>query len=283
MSAFPKGILIPVGGSEDRNSAAMRKSQDYRLDFLTEGVLATILKISGRSKPNIEIIPTASSVPREVGQDYTHAFDTLGHKVGVLNIKDHDDCMRPTYLKRVREADIVLFSGGDQSKITRAFLGTEMLQILQNRYRNEAGFVIAGTSAGAMAMSEVMIEGGNSSFGLNKSFIPIGLGLCLAPELIVDSHFVRRGRYSRLMQALASSPQKIGVGLSDDTGICIREGRYFEVIGSEHVTVMRAAQKLLVNNYSVIKDNDPIAIAPLELLSLTRGMRYDFQKGEMML
>ncbi len=283
MSTSPKGILIPIGGSEDRNSEAMRKARVYRLDFYKQGVLANILKISGLSKPSIEIIPTASSVPREVGQDYTAAFASLGHKVGVLNIKDKEDCLKTTYLKRIREADILMFSGGDQSKITAAFLETEMLDIIRSRYQQEENFIVAGTSAGAMAMSEVMIQGGNSSFGLLKNHIPIGEGLSLSPRLVIDSHFVRRGRYSRLLQALAHSPHKIGVGLSEDTGVCIREGKYFEVVGSEHVTIMQIKGAITLNNFAHLEEDEPIAIGPVEMLSLTRGMRFDFQKGALML
>jgi cyanophycinase len=73
-----------------------------------------------------------------------------------MHIKNRMNANEPEYLERIKEADGVMFTGGDQILLSRAFLGTEFLDILHERYINEP-FVIAGTSAGAMSMSKTMI------------------------------------------------------------------------------------------------------------------------------
>src|SRR6185295_17934127 len=99
------------------------------------------------------------------------------------------------------------------------------------RYQNE-NFVIAGTSAGAMAMSNTMIYQGSSSGALIKGEVKITTGLALMKDVIIDSHFDKRGRFGRLAQAVASNPSCIGVGLGEDTGVLLTEGSQMEAIGS---------------------------------------------------
>ncbi|HPD53298.1 MAG TPA: cyanophycinase, partial [Bacteroidia bacterium] len=96
----------------------------------------------------------------------------------------------------------------------------------------EDGFVIAGTSAGAMAMSNTMIYQGSSSEALLKGEVKITTGLAFMRDVIIDSHFVKRGRFGRLTQAVAANPSCIGIGLGEDTGVLVTEGRYMEAIGS---------------------------------------------------
>ena len=104
-------------------------------------------------------------------------------------------------------------------RLTATFGGTEILNILQHRYLHEEGFVIAGTSAGAMAMSNTMIYQGSSSGALIKGEVKITTGLALMGDVIIDSHFDKRGRFGRLAQAVASNPSCIGIGLGEDTGV----------------------------------------------------------------
>ena len=121
-----------------------------------------------------------------------------------------------------------MFSGGNQSKISECFLGTKFLNDLKNKFNSEH-FVVAGTSAGAMCMSENMITGG-------KEKVKCGLGLSLVPELIIDTHFIERDRLNRLVEAISIYPNRIGVGLAEDTAIIINNGK-FRIIGSGSVTI----------------------------------------------
>ena len=100
-----------------------------------------------------------------------------------------------------------MFSGGDQSKITNRIGGTTIHKILLDRYKNEEGFVIAGTSAGAMAMTNEMIAGGSAKEAFIKGAVTMYKGLGFIPELMIDTHFIQRGRFGRISEAVAKIPK----------------------------------------------------------------------------
>ena len=154
-----KGTLIPIGGNEDKG---LEKNENYTLEFIEEGILFHVVKEAGGIDAKIVVIPTASSIPDEVGKNYLEAFRTLGCKnVSVLDIKSKKDSEKETSIELIKSANCIMFSGGNQSKITKKIGGTTIHQILLDRFKNEEGFVIAGTSAGAMAMTNEMIAGGS--------------------------------------------------------------------------------------------------------------------------
>ena len=167
-----------------------------------------------------------SSDLEEVGQNYLDAFGKLGcHHIRIMDIRNREDAQKPEMLERIRKCDGVMFSGGNQLRLSSIFGGTDFLEIILDRYLNEEGFVIAGTSAGAMAMSSTMIYQGSSSEALLKGEVKITTGLGFLKDVIIDSHFVKRGRFGRLTQAVAANPSCIGIGLGEDTGVLVTEGR----------------------------------------------------------
>jgi cyanophycinase len=127
------------------------------------------------------------------------------------------------YIRRVKKANVVMFSGGNQYRLTTTFGGTTILQILHDRYQNE-DFIIAGTSAGGMAMSNTMIYEGSSARSHLKGEVKITTGLGFSRDVIFDSHFDKRGRFARLVQAIAANPSCLGIGLAEDTGTVITHG-----------------------------------------------------------
>ena len=143
----PKGTLIPIGGNEDKGNPGYEIDA---LDFVEEGILSHVVRESGGTDANILVIPTASAIPVEVGENYLEAFDKLGCKnVSVMDIRERKQSGSKEFLKWMEQTDCVMFSGGDQSKIVDKIGGTLMHQVLIERFKNE-NFVIAGTSAGAM-------------------------------------------------------------------------------------------------------------------------------------
>ena len=229
----PKGKLISIGGSEDKGTGIEPNfAQKAKLNFFEFGILKRILSEMKGAESIVEVITTASVIPEEVGDNYIQAFGKLGcTKVGVIHIKNREDALLPEYLERIKKADGVMFTGGNQLRLSMIFGGTDFLKILQNRYEEE-NFVIAGTSAGAMAMSNTMIYQGSSTGALLKGEVKITTGLAFIKDVIIDSHFVTRGRFGRLAQAVASNPGCIGIGLGEDTGVLVRDGNTMEAIGS---------------------------------------------------
>lgn len=265
-----KGTLIPIGGNEDKG---MGGSENYTLDFIQEGILSHVVRESGGENARIVVIPTASSIPLEVGQNYVHAFSKLGvNQVDVIHILDRDDSDKKQYLRLVEQANCVMFSGGDQSNIVNRIGGTRMHQILQNRYENE-DFVIAGTSAGSMCMSKEMIAGGSSTESLFKGAVRMRDGMGFIPELIIDSHFIQRGRFGRLAEAVAKFPQLLGVGLAEDTGVIIKNCNEFKVIGSGMV-VLFDPSKLTHNNEEILEPGTPMSMSNLVVHILSNSDQF---------
>ena len=169
-----------------------------------------------------------------------------------------------------------MFSGGDQSKISKYIGNTILHHILMERYKNDDGFVIAGTSAGAMAMTYEMIAGGSSAKAFKKGAVILGKGLNLVPELIIDTHFIQRGRFGRISEAVAKFPNLIGIGLAEDTGMIIKKGENCTVIGSGMAIVFDATD-LTHNNEKILKQGTPMTMTNLKIHVLANGDQFNIK------
>ena len=262
-----KGTLIPIGGNEDKG---IDTSEDYTHDFVTEGILSHVVKESGGKEASIVVIPTASSIPLEVGDNYLAAFDKLGvSKVKVLNIRSKAQSEHAGMIRYIEEADCVMFSGGDQSRIVDIIGGTRMHNVLMERYLKEE-FVIAGTSAGAMCMSTEMISGGSSADSFFKGAVSMRDGMGFIPQLIIDSHFIRRGRFGRLAESVARFPNLLGIGLAEDPGIVIKDCNDCRVIGSGMVIIMDPSH-LSHNNEKILDQGTPMTLTNLTVHVLSNS------------
>jgi len=269
-----KGTLIPIGGNEDKG---IEEEEMYTLEFIEEGILYHVVKEAGGIEANIVVIPTASSIPIEVGENYLTAFATLGCKnIEILDIRSKEDSESERAIALIKNANCVMFSGGDQSKITDKIGGTTIHKLLVDRYKNEEGFVIAGTSAGAMAMANDMIAGGSATESFIKGAVNMYNGLGLIPELIIDTHFIRRGRFGRQSEAVAKHPELLGFGLAEDTGMIIKNGNECTVIGSGMVIVFDGST-LTHNNEKILKEGTPMTMANLTVHVLSNGDQYSIK------
>jgi len=269
-----KGTLIPIGGNEDKG---IKDDENYSLEFIDEGILSHVVREAGGIVANIVVIPTASSIPAKVGENYIKAFSKLGCKnVHILHIRSKEDSEKQASIDLIKSANCVMFSGGNQSKITDIFGGTTIHTILMNRYRNETGFVIAGTSAGAMAMSTEMIAGGSATEAFVKGAVSMYKGLGLIPELIIDTHFIKRGRFGRQSEAIAKFPDLLGIGLAEDTGMIVKNGNDCTIIGSGMVIIFDGS-KLTHNNEKILNDGTPMTMANLTVHVLSNGDSYDIK------
>jgi cyanophycinase len=269
----PKGTLIIIGG----NIYLPPKTDDIEEmedpNFYDSGILKIFSEKLRGTTQRIEIIPTASSVPEEAANRYINAFARLGlENIGVLDVRSREDAQKERLIKRVTEAEGILFTGGDQLRLTTNFGGTQFLDALRERYSSDT-LVIAGTSAGAMAMSETMIYEGSSREALRKGEVKFSSGFGFIPEIIIDTHFVQRGRIGRLFQAIASNPGSLGVGLGEDTGLLITKGDIKEVIGSGLIIVVDGMW-IRHTNIASIDNGELISIENLNVHVLVPGDSY---------
>ncbi len=266
----PKGILIAVGGAEDK---ALDTDEAYSLDFVEEGILSHVVSNAGGPDAKIAVVTSASGIPQKVSDNYRHAFGLLGcQNIEHLHIKSKKEADNPNVVKEFEACDAVMFSGGDQRILSKVFTGSESLKVLKRRYAEEA-FVIAGTSAGAVAMSQEMICGGSSELAMLKGAVRMMGGLGFIEEVIFDSHFIRRGRFGRLTEAVAWHPNLLGVGLGEDTGLIITQGNCFQTIGSGMVLLFDASN-LTHNSVDQLPDEVPISVCNLTVHVLANGDKF---------
>jgi cyanophycinase len=270
----PRGKLIAIGGAEDKGTD-LETGEIHRsnLNFFELAILRRIVEEAGGPTAHIEVITTASMIPYEVGNNYLDAFGKIGcTNVHLMHIRNREDAMKPAYLERIRRCDGVMFSGGNQMRLSTIFGGTDFLQLLHDRYRNES-FLIAGTSAGAMAMSQTMIYEGNATRAHLKGEVKITTGLGFMSAVIFDSHFEKRGRFGRLAQAVATNPSCIGIGLGEDTGMLVTEGNRMEAIGSGLVIIIDG-HAMRHTNVADIPEGNPLSIEHLIVHFCEKGNGY---------
>ena len=272
--SHPTGKLIAVGGAEDKGTD-LEKGEIHRnnLNFFELAILRRIVEESGGLSARIEVITTASIIPNEVGNNYLNAYGKIGcTNVGVMHIRTRNDAADDEYLERIRHCDGVMFSGGNQMRLSSVFGGTEFLEILHHRYQYEK-FLIAGTSAGAMAMSKTMIYEGNATRAHLKGEVKMSSGLGFISRIIIDSHFEKRGRFVRLAQAVATNPSCIGIGLGEDTGMLITGENRMEAIGSGLVIIIDG-HDIKHCNVADIPDGNPVSIENLKVHFCEKGNGY---------
>ncbi len=272
---IPKGKLFAIGGAEDKG-VELEKGELVRnnLNFFELGILRRIVEEAGGSPIRIEVITTASMIPIEVGENYLNAFGKIGcTNIGLLPIRNRADASQKEYIKRIKNCDAVMFSGGNQLRLTATFGGTDFLEIIHDRYREDKNFLIAGTSAGAMAMSQTMIYQGNASAAHLKGEVKLTTGLGFMGDVIFDSHFEKRGRFGRLAQAIATNPSAIGIGLGEDTGMLITNGNVMEAVGSGLVMIIDG-HDVRHSNIADIPDGNPISVENLKVHFCEKGNGY---------
>lgn len=272
---IPKGKLFAIGGAEDKG-VDLEKGEAVRnnLNFFELGILRRIVEEAGGCTIRMEVITTASVIPNEVGENYLNAFGKIGcTNVGLLPIRNRADAMQQKYIDRIKNCDAIMFSGGNQLRLTTTFGGTEFLEIALSRYNDEKDFLVAGTSAGAMAMSNTMIYEGSASSAHLKGEVKITTGLGFMDDVIFDSHFEKRGRFGRLAQAIASNPSAIGIGLGEDTGMLIKDGNIMEAIGSGLVMIIDG-HDIGHSNIADIPDGNPISIENIKVHFCEKGNGY---------
>jgi cyanophycinase len=279
-----QGKLIIIGGAIDRGSfteVSFDQNVANNLNFFETGILRRIIRESKHGeKSRIEVITTASVIPRQVGPEYIKAFAYLDAKnVGVLYIEKREQTNDPEVIARIQAADVVMFTGGDQLRLTSILGGTKLHDIILDKYKNE-DFIYAGTSAGAAAASNNMIYQGSSSEALLKGEVKITSGLSLIQDVIIDTHFVQRGRIGRLFQAVVGNPRTLGIGLGEDTGLLITGDGKMEAIGSGLVILVDGRQ-IRDTNLTQVDLGKPISINNMVVHVMSMFDTYDLNTKEM--
>lgn len=253
------GYLVAIGGAEDKEAELE--------------VLSRVFELAPEGRQEVAVIATASGVPDEVLPVYHDVFTRLGAEiVHELPVQERADAADEANIEAIRQSGIVFFTGGDQLRLTNVLGGSPLLEAIRAHYAN--GGVIAGTSAGAVAQSTTMINSGGAADALRKGAVQMSSGLGFVGGLIIDSHFLERGRFTRLMEVGATNPEHLGVGLGEDAGVIIHRNRVLEAIGSGHV-ILVDTRGLARSNVTELSAGEPVAIENVVMHALISGHGFD--------
>ncbi|UOR04491.1 cyanophycinase [Hymenobacter aerilatus] len=261
-SDFPLGTIVAFGGGDD------------------DVLLVQLCALLPSPALPVEIITTASRDVAATAAAYEQALRELGcQQVHHLAIDEHHPADHPATLRRLHQAALVFFTGGDQERITDFLADTEFLRVLRHRFQTDAAFLVAGTSAGAAALPAYMLVGGQGWRALRKGGIEVLPGLGLLPHLLIDQHFVERSRFGRLAHALLAHAHCLGLGVGEETGIIIRQGQQAEVFGYGQVVVLDG-QHLHSHNLEQIEQGEPVSMLNLHVHVLVQGQVLDIRASE---
>ena len=257
----PAGTLILIGGYEDKHQERSILQQVAQTAIRDDGLLV--------------IITAASGYPEERAEEYIAVFTALGvRQVDVLHCTTRDQASDEEHIAKLRHAAVVFFTGGDQVRLTSMLGGSPAFHCLQDLYAR--GGTIAGTSAGAAAMSSTMLFGraGDKSHQLFSLEMAPGLGLL--SDVVIDSHFAERGRLGRLLGAVAQNPRNLGLGIDEDTALIV-QGDTFHVIGRGAVYVIDGS----AISFASLTEDRPEGVGSiydLKLHILAHGAEYDLKR-----
>lgn len=261
-----KGNLVIIGGAEDKTGECR--------------ILKHLTVLAGGSNARISIVTTASEESNEAGALYMDVFRRLGAgDVKIMNINTRDKANEDTIAELATEPTCIFFTGGDQLRITSILGGTKAYFALHEACRR--GIFIAGTSAGASAMSGAMVIDGSGNDPARKCTLKMAPGLGLLEEVLIDQHFHQRGRIGRLLCGVAENPFILGIGVDEDTAVRVYQDEHFEVLGSNSVMIVDG-WKIKSSNVSELKPDENLAIANVTIHVLPAGYGFDMHRREVL-
>jgi cyanophycinase len=250
------GPLIIIGGGEDREGERVILRTFAEAVNGGRAVLATI----------------ASEHPDGYVETYRAAFADLPvGELAVLHLDERAEARDPAMLEVLDGAAGLFFTGGDQLRISSQVGGTPLEERIREVWLG--GGVLAGTSAGASVMSDVMLVAGSARTSYHIGDLRIAAGLGVLRDAVIDQHFAERGRFGRLLGAVAHSPRVLGIGIDEDTAIVVRDDQ-FTVIGSGAVNVFDA-EPATRSNVAEARPDDLLSIYGVRLDVLAAGERFD--------
>ena len=260
-----KTSIMIIGGAEDKIHG--------------REILRTFFNRSGGQEAKLAIIPSASREPLLVGDRYRNIFSDMGAKeITIFDIRDREAANASQWQSFLEECTGVFMTGGDQLRLCGLLADTPVMETV--RKKAQAGEItLAGTSAGAAVMGEYMIAGGGSGESPNRSLVDLTTGLAIVPQLLVDQHFHNRNRMARLISAIASYPDRIGIGIDEDTCVIVEGDGLLSAIGKGTVTIVDP-ENMTGNNYSEVGATDPLSLCNLKVHLLCHGGRYNMHSRE---
>jgi cyanophycinase len=213
-----KGTLLVIGGAAS--------------DIFYE----KFMELVGGADAPIVVIPTAitsDTLSEEDLERFRNSFIAKGFKqVSVLHTRDREVANSKAFVKPIKRAKGIWFSGGRQWRHADSYLDTRTHKAFFDLL--DRGGVIAGSSAGATIQGSYLARGDT-----RMNTIMMGdheEGLAFISNVAIDQHLFARNRQFDMFEILENRPELLGIGLDEDTGIIV-EGDRFTVFGNSYVAI----------------------------------------------
>ena len=254
-----KGNLFIVGGG-------------FRTDLEKK-----LVELAGGESARIIIVPNAGGDPLESALAMKKDFEECGAGSVDYIICTRENCDEDSILTKFKGVTCIYISGGDQSRLTDTFNDTEFLGKIRKFY--DDGGLIAGNSAGATVMSEIMITGNEikhpeakRAFAyVQKGNIETVEGFGFIKKAIIDQHFIARKRHNRLLTLVLENPHLLGIGIDEGTAILVKPDDTFEVFGDYSVMIMDASTAANIR----IDGKGNISVNDMKTHILLAGEKFD--------
>ena len=262
MKQYQRNSILVIGGAEDKVHG--------------KEILSSFWHCAGGTSAIIGIIPSASREPTIIGERYTNIFNDMGVKeIKVLDVRDRVQGEDRRYREFTEQCTGIFMTGGDQLRLCGLLSDTPLMEKIKTRVKL-GEITLAGTSAGAAVMGHHMIAGGSSGESPNRALVDMAMGLNIIPEIIVDQHFHNRNRMARLLSCISSHPERLAIGIDEDTCAIFDQNGYIEVVGRGTINIIDA-QAMSYTNESKIAAQEPLSLHNLRLHVLCHGDRYNMK------
>lgn len=261
-----KTTVMVIGGAEDKVHG--------------KEILQTFFNRAGGVNAKLAVIPSASREPAAQGDRYRKVFEDMGAvNIKIFDIRERYQGEDPIWLENLEDCTGVFMTGGDQLRLCGLLGETPLMEKIRTRTL-EGKIALAGTSAGAAVMGYHMIAGGGSGSSPNRSLVDMTNGLGILPDIIVDQHFHNRNRMARLLSAIASHPDKIGIGIDEDTCALFEGDSHIQVMGKGTVTIIDPME-MSYTNATKVGVEEPLSLSNLRLHIMCHGDHYDLRSHTM--
>ncbi|HEX6059910.1 MAG TPA: cyanophycinase [Gemmatimonadaceae bacterium] len=258
------GTLVLIGGACTARGAALG---------------AFIDRAGARDGGRIVGLTTASADPLGSAVAWKDDFAAAGVRNIEFPIVDRRDRAQDVRIARLLlEARGIFIGGGDQVHLVATLAGSRVGDAIREAYAN--GAVVGGTSAGAAALTETIMAGGevDETGGFVPFHIGPGFGL-LGFHAMIDTHFAQRRRLSRLFHAIARNPDLMGLGIDEDTALVVR-GHLGLVAGAGGVTFVDGRTVRYDNAEEITRDEE-LTLSHLRVGIVGSGQVFNLREREL--
>src|SRR5215203_979118 len=260
----PRGTLIIIGGGV---------TEDMKEDGAGRAIMQELSTRARKGGGAVGLVTASTHQPEETIQTYKKIFRDLGvERTEVIDIRSREDACLKENVDKLIKSTVIYLSGGDQLRLTSQVGDSPVFRCMKELYMD--GTTIAGSSAGAAAMSDTMLIHGPDDETVELSALGMAPGLGFINGVVIDTHFAERGRLGRMLSAVAQNPATLGVGIDENTAIIVERGERFRVIGGGAAYVVDGTN-LSYTNLSESRPEGVISIFGMKLDVLGVGDRYD--------